>query len=272
MRDRAAGRTLGRREGHFPRRQLRGLAERDRATGPAGSRSRGSGSSQREAGVSRASLIAASKALDDHRVGDWESHPGELGRPGPHGDSSRARLAPNASERRCLSEDAARRPHRADRERESQIGARLPREASPVSVGKQGYHNNDEDDPKPGRHSDPFLGSGPTLRRIEGRRRGRTIGCLERFPATRRPGVRLGRLRQPRKMAGADTSERQLNGRTSRNRPMERSGPRVPRKAQTQSGSHVTPLPAPQRQTAGLLWGTRGPEFKSRRPDEKRPC
>jgi hypothetical protein len=38
------------------------------------------------------------------------------------------------------------------------------REASPVSIGKEGYHNNDEDDQKPGRHSDPFLGSGPTLR------------------------------------------------------------------------------------------------------------
>jgi hypothetical protein len=36
---------------------------------------------------------------------------------------------------------------------------------------------------------------------------------------------------------------------------------------QTQSGSHVAPLPAPRRRTAGVVWGTRGPEFKSRRPD-----
>ena len=31
-----------------------------------------------------------------------------------------------------------------------------PRDASPVSIGKDGYQSNDEDDPKPGRHSDPF--------------------------------------------------------------------------------------------------------------------
>jgi hypothetical protein len=35
------------------------------------------------------------------------------------------------------------------------------RDASPVSVGKDGYQRNDEDDQKPGRHSDPFLGSRP---------------------------------------------------------------------------------------------------------------
>ena len=31
-----------------------------------------------------------------------------------------------------------------------------PRDASPVSIGKDGYQSNDEDDPKPGRHGDPF--------------------------------------------------------------------------------------------------------------------
>jgi hypothetical protein len=45
----------------------------------------------------------------------------------------------------------------------SQMGARLPREASPVSVDKDGYHDNEDDDPKPGRHSDPFVRSVPTL-------------------------------------------------------------------------------------------------------------
>jgi hypothetical protein len=51
-----------------------------------------------------------------------------------------------------------------------------PRDASSVSIGKDGYQKNDEDDPEPGRHSDPFLGSGPTLRGMDGRRRGRTLG------------------------------------------------------------------------------------------------
>jgi hypothetical protein len=36
---------------------------------------------------------------------------------------------------------------------------------------------------------------------------------------------------------------------------------------QAQSGSHVAPPPGPRRRTAGVVWGTRGPEFKSRRPD-----
>jgi hypothetical protein len=39
------------------------------------------------------------------------------------------------------------------------------RDASPVSIGKDGYQSNDEDDPKPGRHGDPFLRSVATLRR-----------------------------------------------------------------------------------------------------------
>ena len=35
---------------------------------------------------------------------------------------------------------------------------------------------------------------------------------------------------------------------------------------------HFTPLGNRPRQVAGAVWGTRGPEFKSRRPDTKTPC
>jgi hypothetical protein len=39
-------------------------------------------------------------------------------------------------------------------------GARLPREASPAEVAKDGEHNNDDDDdPKPGRHMILSLGA-----------------------------------------------------------------------------------------------------------------
>ena len=39
-------------------------------------------------------------------------------------------------------------------------GARLPREASPAKVAKQGQHNNDDnDDPKPARHVILSLGA-----------------------------------------------------------------------------------------------------------------
>jgi hypothetical protein len=70
-----------------------------------------------------------------------------------------------------------------------------PRDASPVSIGKDRYQNDDEDDPKPGRHSDPFLG-----KRVESTRNGwpaagskpRDSSALpERFPASCRPCVSL---------------------------------------------------------------------------------
>lgn len=47
-------------------------------------------------------------------------------------------------------------------------GARLPREASPAKVAKDGQHNNDDDDdPKPGWHREPFVRSMPILRRAD---------------------------------------------------------------------------------------------------------
>jgi hypothetical protein len=45
---------------------------------------------------------------------------------------------------------------------------RLPGEASPAKVAKDGQHNNDDDDdPKPGRHRDPFVRNTPILRRAD---------------------------------------------------------------------------------------------------------
>jgi hypothetical protein len=45
----------------------------------------------------------------------------------------------------------------------------LPREASPAKVAKDGQYNHDnDDDPKPGRHRDPFVRSMPILRRADG--------------------------------------------------------------------------------------------------------
>jgi hypothetical protein len=35
------------------------------------------------------------------------------------------------------------------------LTVRLPREASPAKVAKDGQHNDNDDDPKPGRHVDP---------------------------------------------------------------------------------------------------------------------
>jgi hypothetical protein len=73
---------------------------------------------------------------------------------------------------------------------------------SPVSIGKDRYQNDDEDDPKPGRHSDPFLG-----KRVDSTRNGwpaagskpRDSSALpERFPASCRPCVSL----EPSRPAG----------------------------------------------------------------------
>jgi hypothetical protein len=56
--------------------------------------------------------------------------------------------------------------------------SRLPREASPAKEANNGQHNeDDDDDPKPG-HVILSVGSRPTLRRMDGRRRGRTLGRL----------------------------------------------------------------------------------------------
>jgi hypothetical protein len=62
---------------------------------------------------------------------------------------------------------APRRVRRTTSETKS-AGARLPGEASPAKVAKDGQRNNDDDDdPKPGRHMILSLGDMPTLRRAD---------------------------------------------------------------------------------------------------------
>lgn len=97
-------------------------------------------------------------ALERHRVAN-----AELERLGPRTGRPRTEEQAAESDASLVSEwrnrcDKLWRGLRASVPSSDPYPSLPPRDASPVSISKDGYQNNDEDDPKPGRHSDPFLG------------------------------------------------------------------------------------------------------------------